>query len=428
MNFALLGGDRALLPLLQAIAADAENALRYAALVPDAFAAELLAAAPAVRLEPNWEGLLHAEDVDAVIAVAEQSAEAAVRQLASAGKPVLLQPNGDPASAMPYELALVRDDTGVALLPLFPARHVAEFQALCAAIGAGELGRVFDLQWTRRVPPDGGAGSTAAVKAGQVHAALIHDADVLRQLGGDYDQVTAVYVGDRERGFSRGTVTLAGRGLPTATWAIQPATGVAEFARIQSQPATAAEFARIQNQPHDDAGFELAIATERGRAVIRGHLPAGAIPAGETGISVTGDEAVVSKLQILKTDVPREILAHFAAAIGGDTSSPNWSDMMRAVEIVEAGERSVRRRRTIDLHFETTSERNQFKSQMTAIGCGLLSATLVAVVFLLIVGNLFNLHPLVMQIARIGVFAPLALFLLLQLLLFLSRPSRAPDE
>ncbi len=36
------------------------------------------------------------------------------------------------------------------------------------------------------------------------------------------------------------------------------------------------------------------------------------------------------------------------------------------MDLVDAVARSMRRRRTIDLHLEETSERNQFKTQMTA--------------------------------------------------------------
>ncbi|MFQ5733685.1 MAG: hypothetical protein ACE5KM_17245 [Planctomycetaceae bacterium] len=394
MNFALLGGGPAILPLLRAIAADADHALRVAALVPEDFAEELLSAAPGVRFDPQWESLLNAKDVDAVIATAgDPLVETAVRQLAAAETPVLLLPSGDPTSALVYELALVRDDARVALTPMFPARHFVEFRALGDAIRDGRFGRVLDIQWTRDVP-----AATGLLALDQLHAALVHDVDALRQLVGEYDQVTAVYVGDCETGLSRGTVTLAGQGLPTATWSIRPATG--------------------------SAGFELSVSAERGCALFRGELPAGAIPAGVPGLQTTGDAGMLAAMTTRTgNEASRAILEHFVAAIAGGNASPNWTDLMRSVEIVEAAERSVRRRRTIDLHFETTSERNQFKTQMTAIGCGLMSVTLIAVVFLLIAGALFNIHPVVMRVARIGVFVPLAVFLLLQLLLFLARPS-----
>ena len=61
-----------------------------------------------------------------------------------------------------------------------------------------------------------------------------------------------------------------------------------------------------------------------------------------------------------------------------------WTDLVRAFEVVDAARVSVRRRRAIDLHSETASERNLFKSQMTALGCLTLTLTLVGVLFLLL--------------------------------------------
>ena len=70
----------------------------------------------------------------------------------------------------------------------------------------------------------------------------------------------------------------------------------------------------------------------------------------------------------------------------------DWNDLIRAFEIVDAARASARRRRAIDLHLETTSERNIFKSHMTAVGCLLLTFTLVGVVFLLLVMPLFDVR------------------------------------
>ena len=102
---------------------------------------------------------------------------------------------------------------------------------------------------------------------------------------------------------------------------------------------------------------------------------------------------------------------------------------MRAFETVEATHRSVRRRRTIELHFESQSERSLFKTQMTAIGCGILTLTFFAVLVVLMIGAMFDPEKmsqgtvLAMKIARIAVFMPVFLFLLFQLLLFVTRPS-----
>jgi len=67
---------------------------------------------------------------------------------------------------------------------------------------------------------------------------------------------------------------------------------------------------------------------------------------------------------------------------------PTWSDAVRVFDVLDAAKRSLRRRRTIDLHFEALSERSQFKTQMTAIGCGLLVLTMILMLGLLGLGSL----------------------------------------
>jgi hypothetical protein len=99
---------------------------------------------------------------------------------------------------------------------------------------------------------------------------------------------------------------------------------------------------------------------------------------------------------------------------------------VRAFELVEAAHRSRVRRRTIDLYFDTPSERSNFKTQMTAIGCGVLMFTLLGMLLTLALGaaaNEFGLPAGVMKIARLAVFAPLLVFLAMQLLLLVAKPS-----
>jgi predicted dehydrogenase len=437
MNFALLGCDRTLLPLVRAIVADPRHRLHSVVSPPPSLAAELMAIAPGVRIESEAEGLPYDPGVDAVIAVVGSAAvDEAVKQTAAAGKPVLLVPNGDPASALVYELTLIRDDVRVPLVPMFPLRFCGPLRTVSEFVRNDESVEPLNLQWTRDIVPSDfsriqlrtGASGRGLLTARDVHRALIHDADILRQLGGNYSQVTAVRSGTPETGLSMVAVTLAGAGLPTATWIARPAT--------------------------DGPLFELSIPTNAGVVALRGQTAAGEIRTVEgQGSRVEGQTripALDSRLSALDSmrDAAKSILDHFENAVvksgkrraDEQTSDirpptsdlrlppsaflPDWTDLLRATEIVEAAERSVRRRRTIDLHFETTSERNQFKTQMTAIGCGLMSMTLIALIFLLMAGALFNMHPMVMKIARVGIFVPLVLFLLLQALLFVSRPSK----
>ena len=103
--------------------------------------------------------------------------------------------------------------------------------------------------------------------------------------------------------------------------------------------------------------------------------------------------------------------------------SQDWGELVKCFETVDATHRSVRRKRTIELHFEPMSERAIFKTQMTAIGCGLLVGTLLMMLCFLGIASVVPLPEPVLIGLRVLVFAPLVLFLLAQVLLPLTRPS-----
>ena len=94
------------------------------------------------------------------------------------------------------------------------------------------------------------------------------------------------------------------------------------------------------------------------------------------------------------------------------------------LELTAGLDKSLRRRRTIDVYFDGISERSAFKTQMTAIGCGVLTYVILGMVGFLIMAQLTSLPPLVLQIARIVWIAPVVLFLLAQFLLPLARERR----
>jgi hypothetical protein len=97
------------------------------------------------------------------------------------------------------------------------------------------------------------------------------------------------------------------------------------------------------------------------------------------------------------------------------------------LEMTAGLEKSLRRRRTIDVYFDGISERSAFKTQMTAIGCGVLTYVILGMVAFLIMAQLTSLPPMFLQIARIVWIAPVVLFLFAQFLLPLARERRKSD-
>ena len=440
MLFSLMGDDPAVLTLVQAVLDSERHSLVSAALVGE-LAEPLLQRSPSLRRVEGWEDVLANSSVEALIVCGSRtSVLEGTRQIASSGIPILLLPHADQGAEFAYELMLVRDDTGTCLVPAFLASQHACVRQLSRAISNGDLGKVRFMRFDRIVPTE-----TGALTNRQLDSELLHDADLLRslvQVAGrrdaeqtadenriDIDQVTGLASGVTDEGLLTATVTLAGAHVPESTWSVNsvsPSSHADEhrqswtlIAKGDDRTATLSGFNR-----HDEV--QLAFEPEIAHAPELAH-EADAVRPGP------GSDRKVDMLDMLdrfelETKRVRE-------SSGADSSRsereradiedvlPAWNDLTRAFEILDARHRSIRRRRTIDLYFETTSERNQFKTQMTALGCGVMSLTFFGLLAYLVIASLVDLPEGVLQVARVVWLIPLMAFITLQLLYFITRPS-----
>ena len=117
-------------------------------------------------------------------------------------------------------------------------------------------------------------------------------------------------------------------------------------------------------------------------------------------LTVTGSNGACTVRSADSVASPDRLLDAFTSTLRGAPAGPAWNDLLRACEIVDAAQQWQARRRTIDLHFETTSERSQFKTQMTAVGCGVLFLTLLLMLAVMLIGSAVNVPPAIMQIAQ----------------------------
>ena len=348
MKFALLGSDSTFLPLLRTLSTANEHQL-VRAINATALHHDLLEIAPAVHLDDKWDDLVSADNVDAVIVAGNDETTLSIaKQAAAAGKRLLLFPRMHREIAIYYELALIHDDTEVLLFPFFPDRFDAGMSRAKQLIEAGAIGNVLRFQLDREFVSTSGHHLDIEV----VDDGLMLDVDAIRFLGGEYNQVTAIRSGQTDDGISMQSVALAGDESPEAT--------------IQHRVA-GRDSLRLLSVIGDTGTLEIRFESKG------------------TNVRLVQDEQSVDQ-ELDQLDQPRELLQRFTKAAAGERVSPNWTDAIRAYEIVEATARSLRRRRTIDLHFESTSERSLFKTQMTAIGCGLLMLTLFMMLGLLALG------------------------------------------
>jgi len=328
MNFALLGDDPACHPLLRAIEQSPQHVLVAAA----------CGEAPGARSVANWQALLVEPDLGAVI-VAGHTPEVleGARGLAREGQALIVLPDVRQAATFAYQLWPVEDEGRAVLCPLFSHDLSGDATKIADKQRGTELGLVRLVQLERAVVP----GADGLLPLADVENALLNDADLLRRLFGNYSQITCVPVGLTDHSVAVMTATLSGDGLPEVTWRCSAAPG--------------------------EPSANLTVTGHRGSFKADLH-------------SSTGNDDAVADGAL--TIVERRL--------AGGTTRPQWSDVVRAFDVVDASRRSIRRRRMIEIGSEDISEVRQFKSLMTAAGCGVLMYTLLGVIAALVVGSLVD--------------------------------------
>lgn len=361
----------------------------------------------------EWESLLARTDYDAVLMGrrSEESLRAEqLRKLVSAGTTlVVFHPPVEVLTA--YELEMIRRDRGGILLPFAPGWRHPAWDRLRQLILDGEsspIGRVEQVSIERFL-------SDRHLKT--VSTQVSRDIDVLRRLLGVITSVHTVGVPRGEDSWSSYTVHFASEGGCAATWSIAAAT-----------PGTQAR---------------VNLAGNRGSAslVIPSDL-AGA--AWELLIHPAGDRAE-ERVTFPEFNEAEALEADIARARKGQPVVPSWSDACLDLEITESVEKSLRRKRAIDLYTAERSEEKTFKGFMAAAGCLIL-----VVILLAFLG--FALWDGIRAPFREGIVSPqnldarssrdsgwplwvrlwpvypLVAFLILQILLFITRGSKGDSK
>jgi hypothetical protein len=186
-------------------------------------------------------------------------------------------------------------------------------------------------------------GST--LTADQVEKQFVDDIDLLRDLAGEFNQLYAVEIPGDEPGLSRSVfITLRGEGAGSVSWVLTPG----------------ARSSWVMKRQEDGSGSILT-RTADGGLRLGGSCDGPPTPGIDPGLN-------------------------------GCPFAP-WQDVLRAFDDLAALRRSLRKRRQVELQTEIVSEQAQFKSIMSASGCGLLLATLFGAVALLAAGAAFDPRP-----------------------------------
>jgi len=334
MNFASLGNTPRAHRLLDAIAGSDSDRV--------------------IVVDPGrWEDLLDRDDLDAVILADGGEAEFEIAgKLLATGRMLVVVPGPGLSATAVHRLALARDESRTPVIDAGRYRDDPALAELVERFNDGAVGTPAHLSVTRWLPPAESGPVAAAVSSSDIDRCLLEDLGLLRRLGGDYRQVTALRDETPDGEIIRASVTLAGERLPGASWVLQ-----------------------ATDEP---AGVELLVAGSSGSACWSGR---------DDGHG----QLVIDDLPITPSepaDPGRRLLDRIHAAANADVAPDDLDELVRIVETVDGARRSLARRRTIDLHFDAMSERTVFKSQMTALGCGLLMLTFMGLLGFLLAGAL----------------------------------------
>jgi myo-inositol 2-dehydrogenase/D-chiro-inositol 1-dehydrogenase len=262
----------------------------------------------------------------------------ALRRAASEGLPALcLHPPGPDADPY-YQVALTPQETGAIVVPDLPLRLHPGLAAMRSRVREGTIGALRCVRYEEvRVP-----GSDLAADA------FPRVVDAVRSFIGEIEALTATATPSGERPTEGLTVHMRGPG------------GVTGEIRLTASPLVGEPTKLVVVGAQGSLTWESETAdAERSRIVTRVQ---GLADSAETVTGWDRRAAMVSTLE---------------AVISRAAARPDLLDGTRSMELAEAVARSLKRGRTIDLHYEEISEVGSFKAVMTSVGCGLILLVLV---------------------------------------------------
>jgi hypothetical protein len=367
MRFCVVGELPEASALLRAVHDSAEHSLSACAVAGE-LQQWLISSQTGLRLVPTSEEAILSNDVDTVIVAVRDSDDSlrCVRTATQAEKHVVVVPPPGCSPAYSFELHLILDESTTAVIPL---THRLGLNQL--AWEKADLS--LDAQTTQQLTTDLEVTDTSAA---EVRKAIRMGLDLLHASGFRYSQVTALEAKSPDGRFLSMLITLnasaiADSSLPPATLTLKPAQQSDGPVRIQQ-------------------------------------------------VLASGDRIEI------ECGAPAVLPERIQWLCQNKHASSRWMEAFSAtLELADAVEKSLRRKRTVDVHFDSGSERGVFKSQMAAIGCGVLTFMMFGMVGYLILAQLTDLPTWVLHVARALWIAPLVIFLLAQALLPLTR-SRSP--
>ena len=317
-------------------------------------------------------------DVDASMSLARQASQADCH--------VIVIPPDEVSTAYSFELHLLLDESQFGVIPLTGRWYVPSDTGSACEVG----GNIQQLSMELPLTDD-----DSELDRWQLRAV-----DALCSFGFEYSRVTALDVPGADGRLLSRSVTLAASDASD----VHVPPGILTFRKGSPLQVFTSSGDEKGSRAVSDAQLLITRSSGEERRIVTA-LPD---PAGST--SPSEDSALAARLADHLADT-NECQRHM-------------EQFSNTLEMTAGLKKSLRRRRTVDVYFDGISERSAFKTQMTAMGCGVLTYVIFGMVAFLIMAKLTDLPPLILQLARIVWVAPVVLFLLAQFLLPLARERR----
>ncbi|HIK95532.1 MAG TPA: hypothetical protein EYG03_26605, partial [Planctomycetes bacterium] len=367
MRFAIIGQSAEAIVLADSIRATTAHQIGPCC-VAGSLAAAMTGRGIAFSLVASPEEAIIDSGVDVVV-VAEANVDTSIsvaRQASQADRHVLVIPPDEVSTAYSFELHLLLDESNFGIVPLTGRWYVAFDQPSTEEMRENVQQLSLNLPLT---------DDEADQRRRQLRGV-----DALCGCGYEYTRVTALDVPGADGRLLSRTVTLSASDASD----VQVPPGILTFRnerpRNSESDQSTTNDTRLVVTKTDGTEHHITTALQS---------PAGSGFQSEDGTLVT------------------RLVDHLTDR---DKCQSHMDQFSNTLEMTAGLEKSLRRRRTIDDYFDGISERSAFKTQMTAIGCGVLTYVIFGMVGFLIMAQLTSLPPLVLQIARIVWIAPVVLF------------------
>lgn len=332
-HFLVLAGDATVLPWMQAVVDRGDRVVRIVTL-QESLAGRVRDQFPGFETLPfiQPELISAPPECDSVLlSGADPSLFVAARQLGSTGLPVLVVTTSSGPSSALFDLMPLWEERRTKLVPGFSSGLEQFAEHL---LGATIPSRV---EFEREVPC-----ASPLITEQKAFDWFFQDVHWLTRLAGHshqprWEHVQAIWMGQQQQQLAEGMVTLSGTDAAETTWRIKPTTG-----------------------------------TERWRLTLWD---------GESSQAWTNADVPTG----LQSDLTAT-LQRFDEALT-TSSDDSWNDVLLCGHLLAGVQRSLLKQRKVPVHFEEISERNQFKTQMSAIGCGVLLWAMFGAILLLAVAG-----------------------------------------